>query len=443
MPYNGGMTDLALVLPFALPPPELAPDLAEHLKTPALAALLGKASSATRRKDDDSLRHLPHERLLARALGGAGAPAWAGTAMRGYGLDPAAGAWFMVHPAHIEIARSHLLLNDLRHLGLSEAQSRALYDSALPYVTELGLELVYGDAATWFLRADRWADLQTASPDAAAGLDVSFFLPDGEGAAEFRKLQNELQMLWYQHPANAEREAHGQRPVNAIWLWAGGDTARAPIDFAEGPSWLSALATGSGGSTVTPAQAGAHGKQRATQAAMDSRLRGNDGTTASSGNTTVTQAAMDPRLRGDDGATASGANSTVTPAQAGAHGKQQATQAAMDSRLRGNDGATASGANSAVPPAQAGAHGKQQATQITVIDTLSAAALAGDWAVWLSEMDRLEQLWFAPLLEQLRGGQLKRLRLHLTSRDSTLDAEVTALGLRAFWRRPSLDRLIK
>lgn len=352
MPYNGGMTDLALVLPFALPPSELAPDLVEHLKTPALATLLGKASSATRRKDDDSLRHLPHERLLAQALGASGTPAWAGAAMRGFGLDPAAGAWFMVHPAHIEIARSHLLLNDLRHLGLNEPQSRALFDSALPYATELGLDLVYGDATTWFLRADRWAEMQTASPDAAAGLDVSFFLPDGQGSVEFRKLQNELQMLWYEHPANAEREARGQRPINAIWPWAGGSATLAPVHCAEGPSWLAALSTGSGG---TP---------------------------------------------------------SVTPAQAGAHGKDQAT------RGLGND-------------------------TVVVIDTLSAAAIAGDWAVWLSEMERLEQLWFAPLLEQLRTGQTSRIHLHLTSRDSGLAATVTGRGLRAFWRRPSLDRLIK
>jgi hypothetical protein len=49
------------------------------------------------------------------------------------------------------------MMGDLRNLGLKEPESRALFETALPYFEEAGHALVYGDARTWFMRADDWA----------------------------------------------------------------------------------------------------------------------------------------------------------------------------------------------------------------------------------------------------------------------------------------------
>ena len=46
-----GMTEITLVLPFALPPPELAPDLVRALQAPSLAALLSRTSAHRPRGD--------------------------------------------------------------------------------------------------------------------------------------------------------------------------------------------------------------------------------------------------------------------------------------------------------------------------------------------------------------------------------------------------------
>ncbi len=165
--------------------------------------------------------------------------------MRGYGLDPAEGAWFIVHPAHIEIARSHLLMADARRLGLVESHSRALFDSARPYFEDSGITLLYGDANTWFMRADGWAALDTASPDAATGMNLTDWLPLGDRAVDYRKLQNEVQMLWHQHPANVEREARGFGAINGFWPWGAAtaaDVAAPTLACAEAPPWLSAIA---------------------------------------------------------------------------------------------------------------------------------------------------------------------------------------------------------
>ncbi|MEJ7807646.1 MAG: hypothetical protein WKG03_17190, partial [Telluria sp.] len=249
MPYNAGMTQITLVLPYALPPAELAQDLVRALKTPALAALLSRATCRTL-PFDDTLRALPHESWLSEALGLSplGAPAFAAAAMRGFGLAPGNASWFIINPAHIEIARSHLLMHDQRQLQLDDMHAKALFATAKPVFDELGKTLVYGDAQTWFMAAGDWATLQTGSPDAAVGQNLTDWLPTGPAASDFRKLQNEVQMLWFEHPANVEREGRGLAPVNSFWPWGLGQNPAAPpaapvFAATSVPSWLSGMAS--------------------------------------------------------------------------------------------------------------------------------------------------------------------------------------------------------
>ena len=255
------MAHISLVLPFALPVPEFAPDLIRALEAPALAALLSRSSSQMFRPLEGSARVLPHELWIARSLGLANgtAPGFATSSMRGYGLDPGDGTWFIVNPAHIQIAHSHLMMGDTRRLDLSEEEARGLFDIARACCEDAGHALLYGAPDTWFLRADTWDGIQTASPDAAVGMNLTDWVPAGQQARAFRKLQNEVQVSWYTHPVNAAREARGQAPINSIWPWGAssmaGEHALKLVARAAGklapqpavatyatPGWLTALA---------------------------------------------------------------------------------------------------------------------------------------------------------------------------------------------------------
>jgi hypothetical protein len=256
------MAHISLVLPFALPVPEFASDLIRALKAPALAALLSRTASEQSHPQPASARALPHELWIAAALGlGRGQEAAvAASAMRGYGLDPEDGTWFVVNPAHIQIARTHLMMADLRQLDLREDEGRALFDSALESFEEGGYGLQYGSADTWFMRADDWSELQTSTPDAAVGMNLTDWMPSGPTARAFRKLQNDVQVTWYTHPVNAAREARGQAPINSFWPWGGASVAtehanklvasaqgrpiaRPQVHTHAVPGWLDALAT--------------------------------------------------------------------------------------------------------------------------------------------------------------------------------------------------------
>ncbi|SNS29639.1 hypothetical protein SAMN06265795_10296 [Noviherbaspirillum humi] len=247
------MTHLDILVPFGLPPPEFANDLLRQLNLPALAALLAKSAptlSTGNMNGEQFARALPHEAWVAERFGlsGRGSPAVASPVMHAAGQPPEAGYWFMLNPVHFHIAQDHIVLTDSRRLGLGEEESRQLFAMAAELFEEAGKPLRYGDAGTWFARADDWRGLQTATPDAASGRNIDIWMPSGDSARAWRKLQNEVQMHWFTHPLNARREAAGAKPVNSLWLW-GGSEAQAGIaagythGYGAATPWLRSLLT--------------------------------------------------------------------------------------------------------------------------------------------------------------------------------------------------------
>jgi len=235
------MASTTVVIPFALPPKELAAEINRPLQAPSLAALLSRNNLHERRRFESDARVLPHESWLSP--GRDDAPL-AAAVMSGFGMAQTEGYWFIVHPVHVQLARTHLIMADPRNLELDEADSRTLFDVVKPYFNHL----LYGDANTWFMRADDWSGLDTASPDAAIGNNLADWMPTGPNALAFRKLQNEVQMLWHEHPVNMAREARRLPPVNSFWMWGGAQAAgptapAAPVLVSSAPTWLAALGT--------------------------------------------------------------------------------------------------------------------------------------------------------------------------------------------------------
>lgn len=244
-----------ILLPFALAPAELGADLQRALTAPALAMLLSRAATRTVRELDGFARAQPHEAWLAEQSGLAmlgwpdSSPPLANLVRTVCSLPPEAGTWFLVSPVQLLVTRDHLVLADRRQLDLSDADSRALFETALPLFEEFGHTLRYATANTWLLRADMWEGLSTATPDAACGHNIDIWTPKGDFERSWRKLQNEIHMAWHDHPVNQGREQRSQKPVNSLWLWAGTLPAKA------------AAANGAGsGAAFSPATASAGGR---------------------------------------------------------------------------------------------------------------------------------------------------------------------------------------
>jgi hypothetical protein len=147
------------------------------------------------------------------------------------GLNKESGYWFVVQPVHLHVARDHLVLTDYRQLNLSESEAKTLFDAAHPLFEEQNQRLVFGSKDYWFMQADAWADFRTCTPDAACGHNIDVWSPSGGSAREWRRLQNEVQMLWHQHPLNDAREENNCPRVNGLWLWGGSQANESSPDL--------------------------------------------------------------------------------------------------------------------------------------------------------------------------------------------------------------------
>ncbi len=355
LPYNRDMTRLELLLPFAMPPKELARDLLRELNMPSLAMLLARASNSVHQVSDDFARALPHEYWLAgffdseTTIDFDNSPALASSAMHSFNLRTEPGVWFILQTVHLHISRDHLVLTDPRQLQLSELDARALFDIVQPLFEEVDKTLLYGDAQTWFMRADDWRALRTSTSDAACGHNIDIWMPKGPHERDWRRLQNEIQMHWHAHTINEQREAIGLKPINSVWLSGGTDTNKAPNINTK----LEEVFTFSNSRKAFPAMA----KKQITIDSVADIL----------------------------------------------YAKPQ--------------------------------HG------LLILDSLIEPALAGDWSEWLMRFQTMEALWFEPLLQALRNGQLDKLAITISHNLACSTFTVSKSSLCKFWSKPSLARL--
>jgi hypothetical protein len=71
----------------------------------------------------------------------------------------------------------------------------------------------------WVLKINkRRIEIEGCSLALAEGLNVEQYLARGEKAKHWRRVLNQIQMIWYEHSVNIARADAGLQPVNALWL---------------------------------------------------------------------------------------------------------------------------------------------------------------------------------------------------------------------------------
>ena len=251
------MSRVHLIVPFASPWSAAGRDVLSRLATPALDALLAGWHERDRDEGDERTLHTPHERALAKALGwrvaGDEPLPWAARQAAADGIDVGSAAWSLITPVHWRVGTDAIHLADPRALALDEATSRALFDAVHPLFADEGMTLAWGAPLRWYASHPDLATMQTASLDRVIGRSIDRWLPAERSARPVRRLQNEVQMLLYTHPINAEREAAGTMTVNSFWLSGCGvlqrdakynvqvdDRLTAPALAEDWPAWLAA-----------------------------------------------------------------------------------------------------------------------------------------------------------------------------------------------------------
>jgi len=280
---------LHLLLPFALPAAADAPTALHDIRSPALDRLIARATLVERVVGEDFQRTLPHERWVARQFGalpsGAAAADEAPLApymLRADGGEPGTATWACVQPVHVRIAHDHLVLIDPASLDLSDEEAGALLAVARPLIEELGVRIEAPRPARWYLSGDGFGTLAGASPLRASGRNIEIWLPheahSGERSRAWMKLQNEVQMAWFEHPVNEAREARGLPAVNSIWFHAQGaaQPVRSPFArvFSDAAATRGLAMTAGVAAAAPPASFAALRAAGAARGASDNALRG-------------------------------------------------------------------------------------------------------------------------------------------------------------------------
>jgi hypothetical protein len=165
-------------------------------------------------------RGLPHERFLL----GDTVPAapFELLGLHGGTIDPNS-VFACIQPIHLHATRDHLVLMHPDHIPLSATESAALLAEAKPlFQDEFKADVIAADPQHWFINPAHFASLATHSVDQAHGRNIDWWLPrdtrEVGRARAWRKLQNEIQMLWHISPINEARYANGLPAINSIWI---------------------------------------------------------------------------------------------------------------------------------------------------------------------------------------------------------------------------------
>jgi len=210
-----------LLIPFAAPLSEAGRQAALSLQLPHLRALMALADVQLSPPGSELSLSPPHERLLAQALGWQGDDGclpWAARQARADGIPSDAGAWGLLTPSHWHLGTDQVSLGYPQQLDLDAAGSRELLAAVQDLFTSEGMAVCWGAPLRWYLQHPSLDGLACASLDRVVGRNIDAWLTTAPAMRRMRRLQNEVQMLLYTHPANARREALGLLPVNSFWL---------------------------------------------------------------------------------------------------------------------------------------------------------------------------------------------------------------------------------
>lgn len=217
---------MQIVLPGALPDPREARELLPHLlkAAPNLAAWLQR-SRANRIVADPAQTYCM---------------AWEHWQIQHHGFKPEPGQYssaglgpilaksvpddepvWLIELTHISPSRDGAILIPAADLAITQEHSDALLDSALPLFADTGFSVDPCTATHWRVQLPEGYRPDCPSPRLVSTTTLNDWWSQDLADRPWRRLANELQMLWFDHPVNQQRYEQEQVPVNNVWLFGG------------------------------------------------------------------------------------------------------------------------------------------------------------------------------------------------------------------------------
>lgn len=206
---------LTLVIPGLLDVPSSALDQT-HAEGEALARLLTTSASPPI-ECEDALAE------LCRSLGVVRQADWpiAACLAHAAGIDREHFYWLCADPVAVEVGRSDVRVAGLVE-DLSPDEAHALTSLLNAHFAADGLRFAAVDPSRWLVGCESTQQLITRPPFDAIGGPLLDYLPTGADSARWRRWQNEMQMLLFEHPLNTARDTQGRARIDSVCLFGGG-----------------------------------------------------------------------------------------------------------------------------------------------------------------------------------------------------------------------------
>jgi hypothetical protein len=135
----------------------------------------------------------------------------------------ASGYLLRADPVHLRADQSSLRLFDSHSFSITQEEADELVVAFNAFYAERGWRLAAPRPQRWYLSLPSDPAITMRAMAAVVGQSIDTCLPQGEAAAEWHALLNEVQMLFHAHPVNAARELRGEPLINSVWFWGGGE----------------------------------------------------------------------------------------------------------------------------------------------------------------------------------------------------------------------------
>lgn len=133
--------------------------------------------------------------------------------------------WLFAEPAWLrpEINGVRLMAYGQR-MQMTRGDCDALLPALKPLFGDAGFLIDAPRFERWYVRLPAQARFPAfADPADALGDDVFEYLDTTPEGRRWRALDSEVQVVLHNHPWNAQRQAQGKPPINALWFWGGGE----------------------------------------------------------------------------------------------------------------------------------------------------------------------------------------------------------------------------
>ena len=128
---------------------------------------------------------------------------------------------YLAELTSVHVGRDRLSMCHPSMLEVSQSECDALFESVSMLWDDTGLSALPINARHWRVWLPTAVSLDSITPSAVSNYNITDWWPQDPSLRNWRKLVNEIQMVWHEHPINEQRVELGQPPINSVWLFGG------------------------------------------------------------------------------------------------------------------------------------------------------------------------------------------------------------------------------